>query len=187
MTTIKSQNSKDWIPSREAAKILNCSPNTVIGLVQDGLLTGEKIGGRWMINLADVQAFQIKHLELSTQQQLIEEEITVPNVDAGMIEVSIALTGISAAIAALLPNVSPSLEWLKRVTAILAGSLAVYSAYSALWLLARYCLKKNSVLGFSEIWELLITYNLGPYWFMGLGLAFWFILSFLVIIIAIGG
>lgn len=176
-----SQNGKDWITSRQAAKILGCAPDTAIAMVRDGLLRGKKRDGKWNLKLEDVRAFR------SRADQPAEETRVPPKVDAGMIEVSIALTGISAAIAALLPNVPPNFEWIKQITAVLAGSLAVYSAYSALWLLARYCLRRNSALGLSEIWELLRTYDLGPYWFIALGLAFWFVLSFLVIIIAIGG
>jgi len=186
MTKTRSQNSEDWITTSDAAKILNCSPNTVIGMVRAGLLRGEKRRGRWMISLEDVQVLSGKYVRLS-DEQLTDEEIALPPVNAGMIEVSIALTGISAAIAALLPTVPPNLNLVKQITAALAGLLSVYSAYSALWLLAVYSLKKTSRMGISEIWELLRASYLGPYWFMALGLTFWLILSFLVVYIAVAG
>ena len=186
MTKIRSQNSEDWITTRDAAKILNCSASTVIGMVQDGLLKGKKTGRRWIVSVEDVKVFSTKIERLSDKQSL-DKEISFPPVDAGMIEVSIALTGISAAIAALLPAVPPNLAWAKQTTAVLAGLLSVYSAYSALWLLATYALKKATKTGIPEISELLQASYLGPYWFLALGLAFWLILSFLVIYIALAG
>jgi excisionase family DNA binding protein len=185
MATIRSQNSEDLITSSDVAKILNRTPSTVTRMVRAGLLRGEKMGGRWMINREDIQAFSSKNAELSSKQSISKK---MPlKVDAGMIEVSIALTGISAAIAALLPAVPLNLNWVKQITAVLAGLLSVYSAYSALWLLATYSLKKTSRTGIPEIWELLRASYLGPYWFMALGLSFWLMLSFLVIYIVVAG
>jgi hypothetical protein len=153
-------------------------------MVQAGLLNGEKRGRRWMIRTEDVQALRNKHTD-SSPEKSIDEKIKLPPIDTGMIEVSIALTGISAAIAALLPGVPPDLELVKQITALLAGLLSVYSAYSALWLLASYSLNKTSRTGIPEILELLQAFHLGPYWFMALGLTFWLLLSFLVVYIAV--
>ena len=171
----------------EAAKILNCSPSTVIGLIKAGHLKGEKRRGKWMIRIEDVQAWRNKHAESSTEQSR-DENLELPPIDVGMIEVSIALVGISAALAALLPAaVPPNLYWAKQIMVVFVGGLSVYSAYSAMWLLAVYSLKKTSRTGIPEIWELLGATYLGPYWFMALGLVLWLMLSFLVFYIAIAG
>ena len=107
-------------------------------------------------------------------------------ISPGMVEVSIALAGIAAAIATFLPGVDSLPEMLRLVVAVLAGAVAVFSAYSALWLLARYCLEGESTAGVSEIVALLLSpMKAGPYWFMALGLVAWLVLSLLVGILAI--
>jgi len=186
MTKNRSQNSDNWITTGDAAKILNCSPGTVIGLIKAGHLKGEKKRGRWMIRTEDVQAWSGKHAESSTEQSA-DEEIESPPVDTGMIEVSLAFTGISVAITTLLPDVPPDLYFVKQIIAVLVGLITVYSTYNTMWLLAVYSLKKSSRTGISEIWELLGASYLGPYWFMALGLSFWLILSFLFLYIFVAG
>jgi hypothetical protein len=107
-------------------------------------------------------------------------------VSPGMVEVSITLAGIAAAIATFLPGVGSLPDTLRLVVAVLAGIVAVFSAYSALWLLARYCLKKGeSVTGVSEIVALLTSLHIGPYWFVAWGLFLWLVLSFLVSLLAV--
>ena len=96
------------------------------------------------------------------------------DVDAGMVEVCAALTGIAAAIAAILLDTAGMTENIRVFVAVWAGTLAVLSAYSALWLLAVYLKLGDSLLGFKEILELLKSpAKLRPYWLMALSLLIW--------------
>jgi hypothetical protein len=105
-----------------------------------------------------------------------------------MVEVTMALASIAAAVATFLPNPTDLPDPLRligplltAVVASLAGVVAVLSAYGALWLLARYCLEGESATGFSEIKALLSSpRRIGPYWLVSLSLLVWLVLSVLV-------
>jgi hypothetical protein len=124
----------------------------------------------------------------------------VKEVDPGMVEASMALAGIAGAIALFLPTTDRIAGNLRLYVGLLASIMAVFSAYSALLFLARYCLKKESETGAKEILLLLLfpiasllnssstkdipSIKLVPYWIVAVGLAAWFVMSVILIIFA---
>jgi len=178
--------SDEWLTTKRAAEILDCSAETVRAMAHDKILSGEKVSGQWQVKKDGVE--RIQSLKPSAPVPELPASLPPLKVDPGMVEVSMALAGIAAAIAAILPGVSGITENLKLLVAFLSGILAVFSAYSALWLLARYCLEKPSRTGFAEIWELLKNpERVGPYWLVALGLLVWLVLSALIGALAIVG
>jgi len=166
--------SNEWLTPQQAGDILGCSVETVRAMLRDGVLCGEKVKGQWRIKATEVRK-PSPEPEVPVSSPLLK-------IDPGMMEVSIALAGIAAAIAALLPGAIGVAEGLRLFVALLAGILAIFSAYRSLWLLARYCLsEENSPLGLKEIWTLLTNpARFGPYWFVTLGLVIWLVLSGLI-------
>lgn len=117
-------------------------------------------------------------------------------VAAGIVEVSIALAGISVAITAILFTAGrgPRALWLLVLGA--STFAAVSSVYAALWLLARYCLtnaivsERTSWLGWppgvAEVLALLVSPEKGEaYWFLALGLMSLFAVILLIVILAL--
>jgi len=149
-------------------------------MLDDGLFSGKKIKGEWCVNAVEVE--WIQSIKLSAPLLVPPASSSLLEVEPGMVEVSLALSGIAAAIAAILPSIPAVAENLRLFVALLAGILAVFSAYSALWLLARYCCPETkSLLGFKEISALLTSPERnGPYWFVGWGLVTWLVLSVLI-------
>jgi hypothetical protein len=148
-------------------------------MVRDGILLGQKVDGQWQIEADAVE--QIRSVKPSTQTSGLPPSSPPPRVDPGMVEVSMALAGIAAAIATILSGADGIPENLRTLVALLSGIVAVFSAYSALWLLARYCLGRPSLLGFEEIGALLTNpASVGPYWLVALGLVVWLVLSVLI-------
>jgi len=176
--------SDEWLTPQQVAETLNCSVATVRAMLRDGILSGEKVKGQWQVKASGVERIQsVKSLAPAPR---LPASSPLVKVDPGMVEVSMALAGIAAAIAAILPGVAGIAENLKLFVALLSGILAVFSAYSALWLLARYCLEKPSLLGFEEIWSLLTNpARVGPYWLVALGLLVWLVLSALIGVLAV--
>lgn len=88
-----------------------------------------------------------------------------------LVGASIALAGIASAIATFMPRLSEAPVFFRLFMAILAGSLAILSAYSSLWMLACYCISEVSALGFKEIRVLFLNpERFGPYWLLGFAL-----------------
>jgi len=172
--------SDKWLTPQQVAEILGCSVRTVRAMLRDGLLSGEKAEGQWRVKAGEVE--RIQSVDPSVPVPEPPASSSLLEVQPGMVEVSLALSGIAAAIAAILPSISIMTEDLRFFVALFAGFLAVFSAYSALWLLARYCcVEKGSLLGFKEIFALLTSpVRNGPYWFLGLGLFAWLVLSVLI-------
>lgn len=50
----------DLIDTNEAAKILDFTPQWVMGLLRQGLLEGQKIGGKWILDRTDVEDYKAK-------------------------------------------------------------------------------------------------------------------------------
>ncbi len=46
---------KKVVSAPEAAKILNVTPVTIRRWLKDGILIGDKLGGRWLITIEEVQ------------------------------------------------------------------------------------------------------------------------------------
>lgn len=177
----------EWLTPEEVADALGCPAERVNATIQDKLRSGEDIQLHW----------QIKASEVERLRAWIHADRTEPSartaarnkVEAGMVEASMALTGIASALAAVLPGMKGTSEsvWV----AFWAGILAVLSAYSALWLLALWWLapdehEKTSPLGFKEIGSLLWSLgDAGPYWFVALGLIVWLVGSAVIGISAV--
>ncbi len=125
----------------------------------------------------------VAHVEVSFQTT------PLPKTDPGMVEVSIALSGIATAIAAILQSIATLPEALRLIVAGVAGVIAVFSAYSSLWLLANYCSgEKLSSSGLAEIWDLLSNPNrFRSYWFLAIGLTMWLMLAFFIAVFPIIG
>ena len=125
-----------------------------------------------------------------------QEPTSSPEAELGMVEFSATLSGLAAAIAALLPSttgqmngVSPKIAaQLRLFVAILAGVLAAYSSYSALWLLARHCTHRKSLLRVNEIGCFLTQPRMnGPTWLTAISLLIWFTLSLLIAALSMMG
>ncbi|MEW5986223.1 MAG: hypothetical protein AB1791_06285 [Chloroflexota bacterium] len=97
-----------------------------------------------------------------------------------MVEVSIALAGIAAAIAAILPSTSRMPELLRLAIAFLAGTISLLASWSALWLLARHALHGDSLAGITEVINLLKNPR-SVYWFVALALVLLIVLELLVL------
>jgi len=176
--------SNQWLTPKQAAEILGCSTQTIRAMLQDGLLSGEKVNGRWLAKAVEVE--RIKLSNASTPAHELSGPSRTLEVDPGMIEVSIALAAGAAAILTILPNLAGVPEGPKVMVLFLAGILAIYTAYTALWLLARYCVKGESFLGFTEIWTLLHEpARFGPYWLLAIAVLVWWIMSNLISILLV--
>lgn len=177
--------SNEWLTPQQAAEVLGCSVETVRAMLRDGLLSGKKVKGQWRVKAVEVERLQSMKLS-ALAPELPPSSPLLKKVEPGMVEVSVALAGIAAAIAAILPGMTGVPEILRLLVAVLSGILAVFSAYSALWLLARYCLERETPLGFGEIWALLTSpEKVGPYWFVALGLLAWLVLSVFIGVLAV--
>jgi hypothetical protein len=103
--------------------------------------------------------------------------------DPGMVEVSIGLAGIATAIAAFIPGLVGIPEVVRLLVAMFSSVVAAISAYSALWLLARYChtaTPRSDDLGLTEIRALLRNPKLGPSWLLAVCSVLLFLLSIFV-------
>jgi excisionase family DNA binding protein len=175
--------SDEWLTPRQAATQLSCSVETIRSILRDGLLSGKKMNGQWRVRAYEVEI-------LGTIKGSEKPPRTSPpissEVNPGLIEVSVALAAIATAIAAILPGISGASETFRLATAIMAGVLAVLSAYSALWLLACYRIGPGSVFGLREIWKLLFSPDpVKPYSLMAWALVVWLALSALIGALAI--
>jgi len=115
-------------------------------------------------------------------------QVESPDVDPGMVEVSIAVAGIAMAIAALLPGLNGISDAVRLTVAIISSVVAALSSYSALWLLAWHCQVEDTHsddLGIKEIIILLRSTNFGPIWLISLVSLFLFSLSILVGVLAV--
>ena len=57
----KAKTKESFLKSRDAAHILDCSPDDVVELVHRGKLTAIKVGRIWRYRMADVLAYQRRH------------------------------------------------------------------------------------------------------------------------------
>jgi excisionase family DNA binding protein len=172
--------SDEWLTPQQAAEILGCSAQTVRAMLHDGLLSGKKLKGRWRVKVVDVERIKPSDGLIPASSELSRSSPSL-EVDPGMIEVSIALSVGAAAIFAILPGLVDVPEGLELLVVLLAGILAFNAAYTALWLLARYCLGGESLLAFTEIWTLLTQPAWsGPYWFLAQTVVLWLLLSLII-------
>jgi len=163
-------------------------------MVQDGLLSGEKVQRRWRVRTADVKRLRdFRDAKEPEQQSPSPVNNADPDtrdadeIDPGMVEVGIALAGVAIAIATFLPGVTTISQNFRILIAILSGLLAVFSTYGALALLAYYCVGFKSSSAIEEIKALLLRQSNKAriYWFMAAALLFGWLLSVLVGILAI--
>jgi hypothetical protein len=157
-------------------------------MLRDALISGKKVDGLWQVKAVEVEQLRGVVVSVPVQAQPPPTPTGRRKVDAGMVEVTMALASIAAAVATFLPNPTDLPDplrvagpYLTGIIASLAGFVAALSAYGALWLLARYCVEEESVTGFREIRALLFNpRGTGPFWLVSLSLLVWLILSLLV-------
>lgn len=175
--------SDEWLTPQQAAECLNCLPETVRVMLCDGFLPGKKVKGQWWVKAVEVE--RIQPMKPSVPVPEPPASSSLPKVDPGMMEASIALTGVAAATGAFLPGISSISEIVGLIVAVVFSAVTFYSFYGALWLLARYCLQRycltgesllgtgESLLGIEEIFTLFRNLDkIGPYKFMAGGLLF---------------
>ncbi len=160
--------------------------------VMVALPVGDREREAWNERLVTLVKDWMERSRQGSNPASIQSQERSPDIDPGMVEVSMALAGVALAIAAFLPGIAGMAALLRIFVAVLSGGVAFFSSYSALWLLACYCLgvglKESGLFGFREVRKLLIsTYKVGPYWFMALGLLFLLALSVFVVALAVGG
>ncbi len=163
---------------QQVSEILGCSVGTVRAMLRDGLLPGKKVAGTW----------RVTELEVAYLLKLAQRQAPEPEIKPEIIEVTVALSALALGILALLPGVSDRQQDIRVfvvLVAALAGILAILSAYSSLWLLARYCLGGDSLTGLQEILALLGSLEVRPYWFVALSLLIWMLLSILLVALVI--
>ena len=178
--------SDEWLTVEQTADRLGCSPELVHAMLCGEFLPGEKVDDPWL-----VQATRVKELqgEITTTSEP-PMPVSQRKVDAGMLEVSIALASVATAIAAFLPTISGIPEILAWIVATISSTVALVSAYGSLWLLARFCLPRGclteeTLLGLREVWTLLRKLDkTGPYKFIAAGLLFLLALSIFVGVLA---
>lgn len=150
--------------TEEAAKELGLSPGAVRILIRSKLLDADKRSGRYFIVASEVIKFKAKYPAPSK----IDLQVT----DTGMIEISVGLTGVSAAIMTLIPA-SFGAEIVRAVIYGTALVVGLASLYSSLWLLGEYAqdvlgLKitgGETNAGLGHIFALLTSPDdMGPYW-----------------------
>jgi hypothetical protein len=186
---------EEWLTVPQTAELLSCPPELVRAMLRGGFLPGKKVDDPWLVQAAKVEELRTE----MNQAPIAPTRVTQPEVDIGMVEVTLALAGVGTAIAAILPGIGDIPKTLSLVVATVAAAssaVAFFSAYSALWLLARYCCTGESqtgtdesglkFLGIGEVMALLKSWTeLGPYTFVVIGLLFLLVLSFAVGILAV--
>jgi len=188
--------SDEWVTPQQVAEISGYSARTVRAMLRDGIISGEKVGGQWRVKADEVERIQfvgtsVPVAKLPASSSLFGDDT------AGMIEVSIALAGVATAIAAFLPEADDISRILKLAVAAVSSAVALFSAYSALWLLACCCIdhyrltgesllgEGESLSGRREVWTLLTNLGkIGPYKSIVAGLIFLLALSVFVGILA---
>jgi hypothetical protein len=178
--------SDEWLTVQQTADRLRCPPELVHAMLRGEFLPGEEVDDPWLVKAARVKELQG---EITTAPAPLVP-VSQRKVDAGMLEVNIALASVATAIAAFLPGVSGIPEILALIVATISSTLAFVSAYGSLWLLARFCLPRDRLteeplFGFKEVWALLRNLGkTGPYKFIAAGLLFLLALSVFVGILA---
>jgi hypothetical protein len=183
--------SEEWLTVQQTAELLSCPPQLVRAMLRRGFLSGKKVDDPWLVQAAKVEELRAE----MNQAPIAPTRVTQPEVDAGMVEVTLALAGVATAIAAILPAIGDIPKILSLVVAAASSAVAFFSAYSALWLLARYCCTGGSqtgtnesglkFLGIGEVVALLKSWTeLGPYAFIVIGLLFLLVLSLAIGVLA---
>jgi hypothetical protein len=168
----------NWLTKDKAAKLLSCSASTIQALADDGLLAVKKKQGNWLVSAAEITTLKEALDRTGNPETTLSAH---HRIDPGLVQVALALASIAAAVVALLPNVPNTMFGVKGGVAYLASVMALFSGYSAIWLLARYCTNEESSLGFKEIWSLLIHPGRNPpYWFLALAMISWQILAIFI-------
>jgi hypothetical protein len=184
--------SDEWLTVQQTAELLSCPPQLVRAMLRGGFLPGKKVDDPWLVQAAKVEELRA---EMNRSPAALTR-VSPPEVDAGIVEINLALAGIATAIAAILPAIGDIPKILSLVVATASCGVAVFSAYSALWALARYCCKGVSQTGTgesglkfpggTEVVALFKNWNrLGPYTFTIIGLLFLLVLSFAIGILAL--
>lgn len=181
--------SDEWLTVQQTAELLSCPPELVRAMLRGGFLPGKKVDDPWLVKAAKVEELRAEMNQAPTTPPRVSQ----PEVDIGMVEVTLALAGVAAAIAAILPGIGDIPKILGLAVAAVSSAVAFFSAYAALWLLARYCCTGGSqtgksgskFLGIAEVVALLKSWTeLGPYMFIVIGLLFLLVLSLVIGILA---
>jgi hypothetical protein len=179
--------SDEWLTVQQTADRLGCPPELVHAMLHGGFLPGEKVDDPWLVKADRVKELQ-GEIAIAPEPPM---PVSLRRVDAGMLEVSIALAGVATAIAAFLPGISGVSEFLALTVATISSTVALVSAYGSLWLLARFCLPRDCLteeplIGLKEVWALLRKLDkIGPYKFIAAGLLFLLALSIFVGVLAV--
>jgi PHD/YefM family antitoxin component YafN of YafNO toxin-antitoxin module len=149
------------------------------------LPVGNRERDTWNEQLMILIKHLVERLGQESNPRPVQPREEPSGVEPGMVEVSMALAGVATAIAAFLPGITGTPATLTLIVAIFSSVVACFSAYSALWLLACYCLRvgleESSPGGIREIHTLLKSPSkTGPYWLIALGLLFLLALSVLI-------
>lgn len=108
-------------------------------------------------------------------------------VGIAIVRINVNLSAIATGVAAILSQAITLPTTTRFVAAILAGTLAVLTAYAALWALAYIGSNKLTTLGLEEILTVVFNPkdNFGPYWITCVALCIWFLLALSISIFAL--
>lgn len=172
----------EWLNTTQAAFELGFRPSKILRLIGTRALDAKKVEGRWLIQRSALENYKSGIRHVSHGGFLVS--------DTGIIEISIGLTGATAAIMALAPNAfSPRLAPLKVLIFIISLVAGFVTLYTSLWLLGEYVedtehliIKHgaDSEVGWGHIRTLLTTPKMGPYWLLAISLILLFFLLALV-------
>lgn len=170
------QNQSDpCLGTEQVAQELGLFQSQVRVLIRAKVLDGEKLkDGRWCIRLSKLNEFKSKHFSSSQVRLLVT--------DPSMIEVSIGITGVYAAIMTVVPGTLES-DFLRVLIYWVSLIIGIFSLYTSLWLLGEYAQDTQGLIvakwedkaGIGHISALLTTPQMGPYWIMAVSLVLLFI------------
>lgn len=155
----------------KTAKRLGIKPQQVRILIRMKKLEAQKQNGRWQIIADSVKKFEQRRKTSSKKEIIVEE--------SGMLEVSVGLTGVTAALTVLSPNSLSIPDWAKIGVYIFSAGITLSTLYTSIWFLAKYAEDKDLIevkkwetsrIGRGHIYTLLTDVSTGPYWLLGITL-----------------
>ncbi|NWF70273.1 MAG: hypothetical protein HXY40_14400 [Chloroflexi bacterium] len=168
MNLSSGQDDIQWLTLSAASDELDIPSPRLRKLMRMHNIVPQHRDGRVYISGENVEKLRM-YLEQSPQKVIVE--------DTGLIEISVALTGVATAITALAPVQLPVF--------VAFAVINLLSLYTSLWFLGEYVEDKgltevrflgDNRFGLGHVLRLLTDLSLGPYWLLG------FILSTLVIV-----
>lgn len=170
----------EWLTTRKVADRLGMTPRHVRVLCRAGMLSAVKDKhGHWLIGKDEFAQFQ----DRVSPADFGKYKVT----DTGFIEISVALTGVSSAILAIIPSVQDIPEDSKRMAVFIALIIGCLSFYASLWFLGEYLEDTGHFQvkrwefhpwGIGHIWAVFANLTTGPYWLIAA--------AFTVLVIGIG-